>query len=299
MKPRLATLLLVLLCASCSSKKTGSDCDPGDTRPCTCPGDLSGEQTCEEDGWGACDCSGEDAGADAEDVVTPDADDPGDPETDPAGDAVEDVVDDGPPCDETPCGLIPNCGCPTGQKCSVTGTTHERQCVDAGTGTAAEPCERDDECEAETFCARMFSPAGADEAICFGFCRDEGDCPGDASICLRGLAPETVGYCTIGCDLLTSEPCPDGSKCKWLRTTTDVDYTDCIADVGAGLMGSSCTGEDQCAPGYFCSGSTTCIGYCRISPAPDTCTFGCSQFSISGSPVDLVFDGVSYGYCWP
>jgi hypothetical protein len=223
-----------------------------------------------------------------------------DPADDPVEDPVVDADDDAPPCDGEPCGFLPNCGCPDGHKCTLAGTPVERRCVAEGTATRAEPCENDLDCEADTLCARMFSPAGADEPICFALCRSDSDCPGDAAICMFVFSPETeVGYCTTGCDLLTGEPCPDGSKCKWLRTTAGVNYTDCTADVGTGLMGSSCTGEEHCAPGHFCAGGENCMEYCRISPAPDTCTFGCRQFTIDSAPVDLVFDGVSYGYCWP
>lgn len=306
-KTGLAVVMFIVLGASCSSKNGNGDvdvCEPGDIQPCTCPGDIPGVQSCNSDGsgWGVCNCSPADTSTDGDDTVSPDVleDTPDDPALDTPADTGTDTEYDGPPCDESPCGLIPNCGCPSGQKCSLHPDTMARHCIDAGTSTIAEPCENDDECEEETLCARMYSYSGEEEPICFGYCRDDGDCPGDASICLYALSPETtVGYCTIGCDLLTSEPCPDLSKCKWLESTGGEYFTDCIADVGTGTMGSSCSGENQCQRGYFCSGGTTCMGYCRITPPPDTCSFGCRQFSISGSPVDLVFDGVSYGYCWP
>ncbi|MBW2263583.1 MAG: hypothetical protein JRG91_16600 [Deltaproteobacteria bacterium] len=293
-------VVAAVLALSCSNK--GSVCEPGDTRPCTC-GDLEGHQDCNHagTGWEVCDCSPVDAGTDSgADVASEPVEDPTvEPVEDPIVETVEDADDDSPPCDETPCGLLPNCGCPPGRKCAINSETDERHCIVAGAGTEADPCEDNGDCDEETVCIRLYSYAGETEALCHRYCESSDDCPGDAAVC-RGVLPSEpeIGICSIGCDLLTSDPCPDGTKCKWLETSLGVWYTDCIADVGTGMMGNSCTTEEHCARGYFCS-EGTCVGYCRISPAPDTCTFGCRQFSIGGSPADLIFDGVSYGFCWP
>ena len=295
---------ILMLGPACGSGGDGGVCDPGETRPCLCPGDLSGVQSCNSDGsgWGACDCLPVDSGTDAEDTVSPDTVEDTTIDTvvdDPVEDTIPDPEDDSPPCFEYPCGLKPNCGCPSGEKCSVDRTTGTRHCTSAGSLEAGDRCSSDGQCEIGTWCGPMWTDAGADESLCMEFCRFESDCPGDASICLGDVPGETaVGICTQGCDLLTGDPCPGGSKCYWMIATDDTHYTDCIADVGTGMLGDFCTGEVNCQRGHLCATSISeCIGFCRISPPPDTCTSGCLQFTSGGSPVDILFDGVSYGYC--
>jgi hypothetical protein len=221
-------------------------------------------------------------------------------EDEPVEDAIPDPEDDSPPCYETPCGLIPNCGCSSGEKCSVDRTTGTRHCTSAGSLEAGDRCTSDTQCETGTWCGPMWTEVGEDESLCMAFCENASDCPGDAAICLGEVPGETaLGICSQGCDLLTSDPCPTGTKCYWFVATDDTHYTDCIADVGTGMIADSCTAEDDCQRGHYCSsGAGACIGYCRISPAPDTCTYGCRAFMSGGAPLDVEFDGVMYGYCW-
>jgi hypothetical protein len=298
MKSAAITVAAVLV-LSCSSKS--SVCEPGDTRPCTC-GDLEGHQECNHagTGWEPCDCSPTDAGTDtgADVVVEPTEDSTAEPVEDPVVETVPDADDEPSDCDETPCGLFPNCGCPSGQKCSINYEEGGRRCVVAGDAGVAEFCEGNSDCDVDTACVIIYSGAGETEGLCHRYCVDDDDCPGDAGICRYILTSEpTVGICSMGCDLLTSDPCPEGTKCKWLEATGGGWYTNCIADVGTGRMGNSCSGEQHCDRGHFCSEGGYCVEYCSITPT-DTCTYGCRQFTIDGSPVDIIFDGVSYGYCW-
>jgi hypothetical protein len=219
---------------------------------------------------------------------------------DTAGDIYVDTAPD-TTCTETPCGLVPNCGCPSGQKCSLVGSV--RQCVDAGTGVKGSPCTDDTQCAAGFLCVGLFTTEGATERACYPFCLDESHCSGDASICFEAFTGVTDRICSLGCNLLTGSGCPSGSKCTLLTlTTTGQNFTDCTADAGSGYMGSICTLESQCGAGTFCgheSGVDECIGYCSITPS-DSCTCGmCQQFTDSvGTPVTIIFDGISYGYCY-
>ncbi len=221
--------------------------------------------------------------------------------TDTSADTITDTAVDTGTCPETPCGLIPQCGCPAGQKCSLVGTA--RSCVAAGYGTRGSSCTADSDCAAGLICLELFTGEGASEAACYPFCSSETECPGDAAVCWEAFLGLTDRICTLGCNLVTSAGCPSGTKCLLLTLPApyNMNITDCTADAGSGILGSFCTVESHCGPGYFCgsaSGTDECIGYCTISPY-DSCAFGCRQFvDASSMPVTLYFDGTSYGYCY-
>jgi hypothetical protein len=239
---------------------------------------------------------GYDPGTDT--IIDPGTDPVVDPGTDPVVDPITDPGTD-PGCTETPCGLVPQCGCAVGQKCSLVGTT--RQCVTSGFGTRGASCTADSDCAAGLICLLMFTQESASEGACYPFCNSETECPGDAAVCWEAFTGSTDKVCTLGCNLITSSGCPSGSKCMHLSIPTGQDITDCSADAGSGTLGSYCTLESQCGPGYFCGAASSvfeCIGYCTLLPT-DSCIYGCQQFvDGSGLPADIVFDGYSYGYCY-
>jgi hypothetical protein len=73
-----------------------------------------------------------------------------------------------------------------------------------------------------------------------------------------------------------------------------------VADVGTGGLYGFCLDESYCASGFYCdAGVMECIGYCTISPSDSCSVWTCTQFVDGGGlPVSIVFDGVSYGYCY-
>ncbi len=207
-------------------------------------------------------------------------------------------------CAETPCGLVPNCGCPDGQKCSLVthGSSTLRACVAAGPGTMGSACTSDAGCAAGLICLELPSEEGGTAAACYPFCDSDSDCPGDASLCHEAFADTTDQICSLGCHLITSTGCPSGSKCAlYVLTATGQPLTDCTSDLGSGGYLTMCAAESDCRSGFYCdSGAGQCIGYCSIWPT-DTCIYGtgCRQFVDGmGSPVGIVFDGTSYGYCF-
>jgi hypothetical protein len=206
-------------------------------------------------------------------------------------------------CLETPCGLVPNCGCPSGQKCSLvagTGGTPVRACVASGSGTKGASCTLDSDCAAGFICTQMYSDEGRTDSACYPFCDSDLDCPGDASVCWEAFVGTTDSICSLGCNLLTSTGCPVGSKCTVLTlSTSGTMLTDCTSDAGTGGAGAFCSLESHCGSGHFCETSLSeCIAYCTITPW-DSCFWGCSSFvDTGGSPVTILFDGVSYGYCY-
>jgi hypothetical protein len=221
---------------------------------------------------------------------------------DPWTDTAVDTGTDTSSCSEAPCGLVPQCGCPPGFKCSILGDG-ERACVTAGTGTRGTTCVSDDDCAAGFVCISLFSVEGNDMGACYPYCESAAGCPGDGSVCWEVESTADAWVCTMGCNLVSNEWCPLGSKCYVLKMADPYDEyaTDCTADAGYGTQGDACTADSQCGPGYFCgadSGIDECIGYCTITPI-DSCSFGCQQFVDEyGGPLDLSFDGFSYGYCY-
>ncbi len=204
-------------------------------------------------------------------------------------------------CLETPCGLVPNCGCPSGQKCSLV-TGPARACVTAGTGLKGASCTLDSECAAGLICVELPSDEGRSAGACYPFCDSELDCPGDASVCWEAFTGTTDSICSLGCNLVTSTGCPSGSKCNLYELTgSGTDLTDCTSDSGTGGTGSFCTLESHCGPGHFCSGTpyNECIPYCTLTPF-DSCFLGCTEFVDGGTglPVTIAFDGATYGYCF-
>jgi len=196
----------------------------------------------------------------------------------------------------SPCGLVPQCGCPTGQKCSLTGDPPVRGCVTAGTGTKGVSCLTDDDCAAGFICVGLFTNEGASEAACYPFCASEVQCPGDASVCFAAFSGTTDSICSLGCNLITNSGCPSGSKCTVLTiTSTGQAITDCTADSGYGTAGSSCSVESDCGPGTFCETTTLyeCLGFCTVSPTDSCPSWGCESFS-----TPAIFDGIEYGYCY-
>ena len=90
---------MLIMAAACLVFMAGCDgeygkdktCDPGETRPCECPGGATSEETCDDDGdgWGICQC-GEDTSTDTYPDLDSDAD-PDDLVTDPEIDTPPEV----------------------------------------------------------------------------------------------------------------------------------------------------------------------------------------------------------------
>lgn len=194
------------------------------------------------------------------------------------------------------CGSDADCG---GDSC--VGTTAGPQCVrfsggqptcQGGTGG----CSTDSDCPATERCS-----GGA----CVPRPTDLGDlgeeCNGDAS-CNSGLC--LSGVCSQSCDWLNTGSCPSGFYCDGDVTTSCSEGYCVRGTAGAGELGDSCSGDQECRSlhcddgvcsqpcipggavgcpaGYACQvGSLPCKGSCRVSGAlgdpcagNDECTSG-------------------------
>ena len=279
----------------CVNYAAGEECDDGNRMP----GD-------------GCDASCRlESGTDAGDT-TP-RDDGGTDTTPPVDDGATEATDTAPrddgwtpdtgTCPETPCRLRPQCGCGTGEKCTVDfellPDTVSKVCGTAGSSTSSQLCTEDGDCMAGTVCAGLFSAdALSTEAMCYDFCTAASDCTGVGSVCVQLGTPSYPGYCSHACDIVTNAGCPAGTSCKPLElTATGTPLTDCTADAGSGAQGSYCIDDTGCRAGYFCADpsgyGSECIGFCRVSSG--TCSTGlpCSSFT-----TPMVYGGVEYGYCY-
>lgn len=240
-------------------------------------------------------------------------DTPLDPTPDPAVDPTPETtdpdvgVDPGDDCLEDPCGLLPNCGCPSGQKCYVNmdSSPFVRECTTAGSGDSSTICTTEASCGPATQCLPLFTEASSGESMCYDYCNSETECPTDKSACFSMYVGETYPkVCSHACDPLTGSGCPSGTKCGLFGLTSPpINFTDCQADAGSVSAGGYCTAETDCGPGTFCATSlTTCLAICQYPTGPECSGFEtCTQFvdSTSGLPVTILLDGISYGYCDP
>jgi hypothetical protein len=208
-----------------------------------------------------------------------------DPFVDPASDMTPDPVVDLPvdtgTCTESPCGLKPNCGCPSGQKCTLD-STGGRACVPAGTGTTGMLCTSESDCAAGYIC--LASNADGTTSACYAYCDTDTDCAGDGSICIQlylGTTPVDGWVCTYDCNLSTGSGCPTGHRCDVFGldengdTVAETYFTDCLGGYGTGTQGSTCYSDAECTVGYFCyTDAYECLGYCYVGST--SCTGGTS-----------------------
>ncbi|MGM0596720.1 MAG: DUF4215 domain-containing protein [Myxococcota bacterium] len=206
------------------------------------------------------------------------------------------------------CVIVPQSGCPSGEKCTVDTATSNR-CISAGTGSEMDECASDSDCAEGLTCAGL----GA-IGVCRRFCRgpnatyDSGDCISSAgSICKyqvedgSGTVVPSTYLCTAPCDVVNATGCPAGYAC-------DLYGIDRTSNGLPDLYGSECydlnnsaywCNGSACSPSYGCfdftgyGGVKDCFRWC--STANDPCPgLGLACWSFL-DPV--IIGGVEYGYC--
>jgi cysteine-rich repeat protein len=274
----------------CVDGSLGEECDDANRMP----GDGC-DPLCRREGTTDAGDVGDDGGAD--DATVPPDD--GDVYVPP-----DDSGTDTGSCPESPCRLMPQCGCPAGQKCTLdpasTSTTLVKQCAAAGTRNETQTCTAETDCTAGTGCFVLFSESTTStEAMCYRYCASASDCTGVGSLCVPLLTTASYpGYCSHSCNIISNSGCPSGTKCMPLvLSATSQLLTDCSADAGYGSAGSYCTVEADCGIGTFCgaeSGVNECIAYCT-NPPYGSCSGGytCNSFT-----EPFILGGTEYGYCY-
>lgn len=201
-------------------------------------------------------------------------------------------------CGDTPCRLVsPQCGCPAGQGCYLSGTS--RVCGVSGTETEGQACTGATACQAGNLCI-----GSGTSGFCARLCAGDADCTGGpGSLCLTQLddgmggAIPGVALCTAHCTPTNGRGCPATMGCAVFQESTGAmrTFTSC-RPAGVGTAGARCTDEEDCAPGHFCADPGTgneCIRVCTV-PSGSECGGGtCRSFADGG----LIIGSVEYGYC--
>ena len=198
------------------------------------------------------------------------------------------------------CTLGTEVGCAPGDKCTfVDLATLEIGCVEAGSGGPATLCADERDCAVGHVC----DPA---TQVCEEICNE----PGAVSTCYPGwcldLSYPGHGLCTVGCEPIGTNGCPDGLTCGWW-TLHDGDQATfhCAvpADGGNLAEGDPCViypftlVTNTCAPGLACVGvepEGSCLRWCAPTGQQSQCAPGqiCQAF-----PSPIIQNGTEYGAC--
>lgn len=282
---------LSLLSAACGDDSAAPVCTPGMSVACTGAGGCAGGQTCNAEGtaYGACDCSGTDAGP---------AVDAG-----PVADGGSDAgAEDGGP---GTCDVVANTGCGAGERCAwaiPAAGTGEARCAPEGTVDAGEECTGDpesglDDCRGGLVCVT---------GTCRAICALDGStaCPTNTACRMySGLfEDEGGGVCDPICDPVTQERLTDGAAACGSAIVSEPD-TGCYGALDgpftcvpvAAAAASRTHGSEvppppylnSCAPGHTVlvyDGTYVCVAFCtpgetyvgsianRDGLSPHTCT---------------------------
>lgn len=201
-------------------------------------------------------------------------------------------------CSRSPCGLLPQCGCPAGQGCYPFPATD--MCVVSGTRGEGASCTESFQCSPGMACADVDGASPA-TPMCGQLCRPgvHDDCLGDA-LCANGIGRADIGLCSFRCSLAPASGCVAGLECVLFQADLGGGvrpfFTDCVRSVGTGGAGTLCTDHTSCAPGLACaSGDADPTPRCR--PYCDVTAPSCA----GGETCRLLatVDGTSWGACAP
>jgi len=195
------------------------------------------------------------------------------------------------------CQTDPQCGCAAGEKCDFSASTTPA-CLVAGAATSGELCDSATDCAAGSTCL---------VGVCHPFCNVAGSpCPAAAAgppvgLCIQatddGIDIAQAEYCLFECTPLPNN-CPAGEACVVVQVplaSGTVTTTNCEVP-GTGVPGASCAadGNPDCQAESECdiSDDSVCAQFCRS--ASDCIGVGTGTCNLT---VDLVVNGVSYGFC--
>lgn len=198
-------------------------------------------------------------------------------------------------CMETPCKLVePQCGCPAEQMCAFNGTARECH-APIGDKLVDQECTGLYSCAPGALCTLISSS----KSVCSKYCDTDAQCGGGlCALTLNdgsgGMVPG-IKLCSDACDPTSAAGCPAGLNlgCQIGQTEAGVTFAVC-SGAGAGTQGTTCTDEEDCAPGYGCfnTGTTQCLKWCK--PPNGTCPAGASCLSFNPA---VYLGGVEYGVC--
>lgn len=261
-----------------------STCDSGETTA-SCPGDCPagaycGDNNCDV-GETPANCPG-DCGSCGNDVCD-------------AGETTASCPADCTGCTHSVCDLYPQCGCDSGDKCTLDSTS-ARVCSTAGTVNAGGLCTAEADCSKGAMCIGRTTTQGQ----CVAYCDASVGCGGGAGAYCVGLVDANqvaipgAAICSIHCSPSTNVGCPTGLGCEvYQDSNTQALFTDCHGDVGTVTEGGACdaTNGPFCAPSHFCN-EGLCYRWCDNT---SQCSVGTCDTAAFSTPV--VIGTVTYGVC--
>ena len=196
----------------------------------------------------------------------------------------------------TGCTIVPQGGCPAGQKC----TTHDSStsiCDPAGPSARGQACTVAtgiDSCAAGSVCI----DEGGGRSQCRAFCKSDGDCKDIRSYCSFTLGTGTYKLCTQPCNAIyPGAGCAAGLGCFALNLDLFLlqERTDCGAP-GPRSEGQACASARDCQGGMGCigpAGAGLCRRICRRGDSA-VCAAGTTCGDIPG-----FIPWPNYGACCP
>jgi hypothetical protein len=190
------------------------------------------------------------------------------------------------------CMTFPTCGCPAGQVCYPSATTHAMACFPGNNLPEGADCSSGSTCQAGFGCFG---------GLCRPYCGTDADCPmvaGVQSCSATSWADNStilgVKVCARICDPAhpQSPPspflsCPAGFNCS--SSTTGV--SGCF-QANPLSLGSACASEADCPAGHYCTTTGVCGQYCLSNSdcaSGTTCQFTWSPAEYAGTS--------EVGYC--
>ncbi len=191
-----------------------------------------------------------------------------------------------------PCGLDPQCDCPSQETCDLDGG-EGTVCVVAGNALVGHGCTASASCAPGLTCS---------DGVCRPYCTLTSDAGCNAKLAEGGTCVSLTGSdagplahygtCSINCQLQDPNGCGATGDLNGGCISDNAGGTDCIG-MGLTTIGGACTYINDCKPGLVCAGQ--CLQWCRIGHSPSDCGDGEACQTFGGGPVAA--NGVDYGYC--
>ncbi len=205
-------------------------------------------------------------------------------------------------CSDSPCKLTaPQCGCPSGQECTI--ASFMRACAPSGTATQGQACTGTGSCAPGLLCV-----GGGTTGVCDMFCSVDMDCSATGGICALTLSDGTAmgsipnaTLCSGNCNVITSSGCPlAGTGCQLGQEQTgQMRWLSYCASAGSNGSEQTCASASDCLPGYGCLNngvSDVCLQYCDTSDINACGGLGCGALTDANSN-PIVIHGVTLGAC--
>lgn len=177
-----------------------------------------------------------------------------------------------------PCDPPKQTGCDDGLKCAIDIDTGATYCTADGTMPTRSGCSFDpDDCVAGNVCL----------GVCRQLCERNDDCkqpppagqPTNEAICAFEVPNSRYRVCSTPCNPVPRvgpSGCPAGIACSY-GNLNGILITDCNRLRGTGRDGATCSTQEDCADGYYCTTTNRCRAFCRNGfdddcLASDVCT---------------------------